>query len=75
MKYKTFKKFDTKDYKEIYTKEKETKAIEIEVDGITIFITKQEMGLSLGKPHIEISVGNETYCMDLSTFIESIKKF
>lgn len=48
MKYKTFKKFDTKDYKEIYTKEK--------------------------KPHIEISIENETYCMDLSAFIKDIKK-
>ena len=73
MKYKTFKKFDTKDYKEIYTKEKETKAIEIDVDGINIFITKQEMGLPLAKTHIEISIANETYCMNLSEFIKTIK--
>lgn len=71
MKYKTFKKC-TEDFEEIYTEEKETKAIEIEVDGINIFITEQQLGLPLGKPHIEISVKGCTYSMSLLDLIKEL---
>ena len=72
MKYKTFKKC-TKDFEEIYTKEKETKAIEIELDGINIFITEQQLGSPLKEPHIEISVADGyTYSMDLLTLIKNL---
>lgn len=70
MKYTTFKKC-TKDYKEIYTKEKETQAIEIEVDGITILIEEQQLGSPI-KPHITIFTENGTYSMNLSTLIKNL---
>lgn len=72
MKYRAFRKC-TKDFEEIYTKEKETKELEIELDGITIWITEHQLGMPIDKPYIEISVKNGmTYGMDLSTLIKKL---
>lgn len=73
MKYKAFKKFNTKNYDEIYTKEKETKAIKIEVDGTIILIEEQQFGSPI-KPHITIFHENGSYSMNFSTLIEIVAK-
>lgn len=71
MKYKVFKK--CKDYEEIYTKEKEAKALDIELDEVTIWITEQQLGTPIREPHVEIAIkGDCSYSMDLSTFIKKI---
>ena len=74
MKYKVYKKY--KNYTEIYTKEKETKAIYIKLDdGTEIWITEQQIGLPLKEAHMEFTFKDEyaTYVMDLSAFMDSIK--
>ena len=73
MKYQTFKKFREKDYNEIYTKEKETKSIIIDVDGVYIRIDEQQFGSPI-KPHIEISVKGCSYCMNVSELIKRLSK-
>lgn len=71
MKYKVFKK--CKKYQEIYTKEKETKEIQIKLDRIAIYITEQQMGLPLNEPWVDIFLkGGCSYSMDLSTLIKKI---
>ena len=72
MKYKAFKKC-TKNYEEIYTKEKETKEIHIELDGIIICITEHQLGLPIKEPYVNIIVEDGwSYGMDLSEFIKKI---
>lgn len=71
MKYKTFKKFNKKNYDEIYTKEKETKAIQIETGGTIILIEEQQLGSPI-KPHITIFTENGSHSMNLSTLIKSL---
>ena len=73
MKYRAFRKC-TKDYEEIYTKEKETKELQIELDGIKIYITEHQVGIPIKEPHVEILIKNECgYSMDLSTLIKKIR--
>lgn len=69
MTYKTFKKF--KNYDEIYTKEKETKSIIIEVDGLFIRIDEQQFGTPI-KPHIEIGTKGRCHCMNVSELIKRL---
>ena len=71
MKYRVFKK--CKKYKDIYTKEKETKELQIELNGIKILITEHQYGMPINEPYVEISVEGCTYCMGLSTFIKKIR--
>ena len=71
MKYRVFKK--CKDYEEIHTKDKEAKALDIELDEVTIRITEQQFGTQIKEPHVEIAIkGYCSYSMDLSTFIKKI---
>lgn len=71
MKYKVFKR--CKKYREIYTKEKETKEIQIELNGIAIYIAEHQMGLPLNEPWVDIFIKDGcSYSMDLSTLIKKI---
>ena len=72
MKYKAFKKI-TKLYEEIFTKEKETKELAIDLNKISIYIAEHQFGIPLEEPHVEICIkGICSYSMDLSTFIKKI---
>lgn len=72
MKYKAFRKC-TKDFEEIYTKEKETKELAIELDGIKIWITEHQFDKPIKEPYIEIAIKNGNhYYMDLMEFIKKI---
>lgn len=73
MKYQTFKKFREKDYNEIYSKEKETKSIIIEVDDVYLRIDEQQFGSPI-KPHIEIGSKGCCYCMNVSELIKQLSK-
>jgi hypothetical protein len=73
MKVKTLKK--VKDYDSIYNKEIETKEIELTITDKRIFITEQQCGMDLNKPHIIIQVDSCTsYEMDFDEFIKCITK-
>ena len=72
MKYRAYRRC-TRNFEEVYTAERETKALEIELDGVKLWITEQQFGLPIGKPQIEISVKDgSSYNMDLSTLIKKI---
>ena len=74
MKYKVFKRCG-KYYDEIFTKEKETKEIHIELDGVTIHISEQQIGMPLDQPQVFISVKSGlSYSMALSTLIKKLNK-
>ena len=71
MKYKSFKK--CKNYKDIYTKEKETKELQIELDGVSILVAEHQYGMPINEPYVEIRIKGCTHCMSLSTFIKKIR--
>lgn len=72
MKYRAFKRC-TKGFEEIYTKEKETKEIHIDLDGIKIRITEHQLGLPIKEPWVDIVVKDGwSYGMDFSEFIKRI---
>lgn len=72
MKFKAFKR--CRKYTDIYTKEKETKELQIELDGVRISVTEHQYGVPINDPWIDITVKgkNITYSMGLSTFIKKI---
>lgn len=71
MKYKAFKK--CKDYKDIFTKENETKELQIELGGINIYIVEHQFGISLKEPFVLINTKDGvSYGMDFSEFIKKI---
>lgn len=72
MKYRVFKK--CKDYEDIYSKEKETKELQIELDGIKIYIMEHQFGMPIKEPYMEIVIKDGwSYSMNLSQFIKKIK--
>ena len=73
MKYKAFKRC-TKGYEEIFTKEKETKELQIDIkDRIEIHFEEHQVGRDLEEPHVSIFIKNGySYSMDLSEFIKRI---
>ena len=75
MKYRAFKKC-TKDYDEEFTREKETKELQIQIgDKFALYIEEHQMGIDLTEPHIEFVVsGKGSYSMDLSEFIKLITR-
>ena len=71
MKYRAFKK--CKDYEDIFTKENETKELQIELDGIKIYIVEHQFGIPLKEPFVQIDIRDGiSYGMDLSEFIKKI---
>lgn len=73
MKYRAFKK--CKDYKDIFTREKETKELQIELDGVNIYVIEHQFGTPLKEPCVIIDVKDGvSYGMDLSEFIKRIAK-
>ena len=71
MEYKILKRV-TKNYDEKFSKERQTNEIHLSVGGVKVFITEQQMGCALNKPHIMIWVPNGySYCMDFDTFIKN----
>lgn len=73
MKYRAFKKC-TKDYDEKFTREKETKELQIDIkDRIIIHFEEHQHGIDLNEPHVDIAIpGGYSYSMDLSEFIKRI---
>lgn len=73
MKYRAFKKC-TKDYDEKFTREKETKELQIDIkDRIIIHFEEHQLGMDLNEPHVDIAIpGGYSYGMDLSEFIKRI---
>ena len=73
MKYRAFKKC-TKDYDEKFTREKETKELQIDIkDRILIHFEEHQLGIDLNEPHVDIAIsGGYSYSMDLSEFIKRI---
>lgn len=73
MKYRAFKRC-TKGYDEKFTKEKETKELQIEIkDRIAIHFEEHQFRMDLNEPHVDISIpGGYSYSMDLSEFIKRI---
>lgn len=72
MKFRAFKK--CKNYEDIYTKEKETKELQIELNGIIIYITEHQFGRPIKEPYVEITIKDDcSYGMDLSQLIKKIK--
>lgn len=72
MKIKTYKRTN-KFYEDIYTREKETKEVEIELDnGYIIRITEHQLGQILNVPHIDIICEKGCYGMDMQAFIKKI---
>lgn len=73
MKYRAFKRC-TKGYDEKFTREKETKELQIEIkDRITIDFEEHQCGMDLNEPHVDIAIpGGYSYSMDLSEFIKRI---
>ena len=72
MKFRAFKK--CKNYEDIFTKEKETKELQIELDGIKVLIIEHQFGSLLKEPYVEISIKDDcSYGMVLSEFIKKIK--
>lgn len=73
MKYKVFKKCN-KNYEEIYTREKETKEVQLDLDKVRILITEHQCGIPTGETWIEIAVKDKstTYCMSLTSFIDMV---
>ena len=73
MKYKAFKRC-TKSYDEKFTREKETKELQIEIrDRIIIHFEEHQFGMDLDEPHVEIAIPDGySYSMDLSEFIKRI---
>lgn len=75
MKYKALKRV-TKGYDEIFTKEKETKELQINIkDKITIHFEEHQVGIDLSEPYVNIAIPNGySYSMDLSEFIKLITR-
>lgn len=73
MKYRAFKKC-TKDYDEKFTREKETKELQIDIkDRIVIHFEEHQLGIDLNEPHVDIAIsGGYSYSMDLSELIKRI---
>ena len=73
MKYKTLKRI-TRKFDQVYSKQKETKEITIELDdNTTLYITEHQMGTPIKEPYITIGIEDRgSYSMDLSTFIKTI---
>lgn len=73
MKYRAFKKC-TKDYDEKFTREKETKELQIDIkDKIRIHFEEHQLGMDLNEPHVTFHIpGGYSYSMDLSEFIKRI---
>lgn len=69
MKYKTFKCM--RNFDELFTREKETKEIQIEIDEVKVGITEHQFGLPINKPYVNITIkGKGVWSMDFSTFIK-----
>lgn len=73
MKYRALKKC-TKDYDEKFTREKETKELQIDIKNrIIIHFEEHQLGIDLNEPHVDIAIpGGYSYSMDLSEFIKRI---
>ena len=73
MKVKTYKRTN-KHYEDIYTKEKETKEIEIVLNNNCIIkIAEHQLGQELDKAHVDIICEDCGYSMDIDVFLEKIK--
>lgn len=72
MQYKALQRI-TKDYDSIFSKERTTDEIEIKTYGTVIVIEEHQMGMPLFQPHISITTGGITYCMDWDVFLNKIK--
>lgn len=72
MKVKTYKKTN-KHFEDIYTKKKETKEVEIELEnGWIINITEHQLGDPLQVPQIFIHTNKGSYEMNLNTLVYKI---
>lgn len=73
MKYRAFKRC-AKGYEEKFTREKETKELQIDIkDRIIIHFEEHQLGMDLNEPHVDIAIqGGYSYSMDLSEFIKKI---
>ena len=73
MKYRTLKRI-TRNFDQVYSRQKETKEIHIDLgDDTTLYITEHQMGSPIKEPHITIGIEDRgSYSMDLSTFIKTI---
>lgn len=72
MRYKALKKV-TKDYDEIWSKERETDEIQINTHGVEIDITEQQVGVPLQQPYVNIYIDGITYSMNWDVFLNKIK--
>jgi len=73
MKYKTYKK-TTNIYEDIFSQEKETKEIAIEIGDTILNITEHQYGRNLCKPQIHILTKDGNYSMDFDCFINKLIK-
>ena len=72
MKYQILKRV-TKDYEEVFTKERKIEEIHISIKDVDITITEQQLGNKFNEAEIIIDLPNNyTYVMDWSTFIKKI---
>ena len=73
MKYRAFKRC-TKGYDEKFTREKETKELQIDIkDRIIIHFKEHQLGTDLKEPYVNIAIpSGYSYGMDLSEFIKRI---
>ena len=72
MKYRAFKR--CRKYTEIYTREKETKELQIDLDKVNICIAEHQYGLPIDEAWVDIRVkGDCAYSMSLKTLIAKIK--
>lgn len=76
--YKVLKRV-TKNFEEIFSKEKQTHEIQLKIGDSQIYITEQQCGSVFSPPHpphIEIYVPEKkiTYGMDYNDFLDKISK-